>query len=150
MLCATRKPRLTEEWLTRHAEPLLKRVHDGLAQVGANQEALALQEVEATRSALHLSIIVSVSLALAMACSAIWRAWHQSGRITEPLLRLSGAAKSLALTGTTEAISSNDEIGELTRTFNHMKDSLSAKEAELRASKATSRVRLEPSASHRC
>jgi two-component system phosphate regulon sensor histidine kinase PhoR len=97
-------------------------VRTGEGQVlGVMRVALPLGEIEANVSRLRQNILLT---GLVMALAAALLAVFLAGRITQPLRQLTAVAERMAA-GDLEVrqlLSGRDEVGQLTRAFNHMAD----------------------------
>jgi two-component system phosphate regulon sensor histidine kinase PhoR len=89
--------------------------------LGVMRVALPLGEIEVNVGRLRQNILL---VGLAMALAAALLAVFIAGRITQPVRQLTNVAERMAA-GDLDArqfLSSNDEVGQLTRSFNHMAD----------------------------
>lgn len=108
----------------------LRMITVGASRGGAVQVARELEVIEDTLSGLSLRLAVFGSVG---ACLAAALGWYWARRVTDPLRELNATADSVARTrnlGERIDVNSDDEIGDLARSFNHMLESLDSSRAQ--------------------
>jgi len=105
-----------------------------LKEMSASQNELMQQDAAAVAWLGNVAIAVSIALILIMAVTAWFVANNSARRISDPIEKLSKATTRLAEGSLTADIpvAEDDEIGELTASFNSMRRSLQEGEAALR------------------
>lgn len=110
-----------------HALPLLGRQKDLLGEI-----LVGTSQYEAVTLARRIQLL-AMGVAAVGICLGIFLSWWGASTVTRPVLRLASAARRVSEGDwkTRVAVSGNNEIGELARTFNHMTEQLSAQRERL-------------------
>lgn len=132
--------RETEEWnvalhrLQTDAVPTARRATELLSQMASSQAALMQHDAALVARIGTGAIALSILLIAIMAAVALLLSRHNADRIARPVAALSAATSELAA-GHLRAdlpVKSNDELGQLTASFNAMRRSLHEAEQNLR------------------
>lgn len=115
-------------------DPLADRVTALIAAMIADSEARLEREADATRFASIATITILIVTALAMLIVAYRMSRKRARSLARPIAALAEATRRLEGGFPTDdlPIRRNDELGELTRSFNHMRASIQQAQADLR------------------
>jgi len=115
-------------------DPLADQVTALVAAMAADSETRLEQEVHAARLTSVVTISILVMTALAMLAVAYRMSRKRARSLARPIVALAEATRRLEEGFATEdlPIRRNDELGELTRAFNHMRASMQQTQTELR------------------
>jgi signal transduction histidine kinase/CheY-like chemotaxis protein/HAMP domain-containing protein len=116
------------------AAPLADRVTVLLAAMVANAEKRLERDADAARVASIATISILMATAMAMLIVAYFMSRNRARSLARPIAALADATRRLEGGYPTDdlPIRRNDELGELTRAFNHMRASMQQAQAELR------------------
>ncbi|HRX70824.1 MAG TPA: ATP-binding protein [Candidatus Competibacteraceae bacterium] len=119
-------------------DPLADRVTTLVAAMAADSETRLEQEVHAARLTSVVTISILVMTALTMLAVAYRMSRKRARSLARPIAALAEATRRLEEGFPTEdlPVRRNDELGELTRTFNHMRASMQQTQMELREANA--------------
>ena len=116
--------------------PYSDEVIDILNKVRQNQIRLMHDEATNVRKQSKRAIAIALGLMIVMAIASVFMSHFRAKQITRPLVRLKEATANLAAGSLNEdlPITTNDELGSLTKSFNQMRVSLLESEQALLAS----------------
>ena len=136
---------LAQSWMVAHAFPLAARVTGALGDLSAGQVRKMRKDGEQVSFLSNLAIALLVVLIGTMAAVTWSISQRGSEHITEPIEALSRATEKMTASMLQEDIpvTSEDEIGQLTRSFNAMRADLQRSEVGLLEAKEQAETRLE-------
>jgi signal transduction histidine kinase len=139
---------VAQRLMTTQTVPLSQQVNELLTELSTHQNAQMAAEAKLVSKITNAALWLSLVLIVAMGVIAGYMSRRSAARITRPIAELSHATQELTAGRLTEDIpvTSEDEVGQLTRSFNVMRDSLlrsemasqQAREAAETASRAKS------------
>ena len=129
---------LTLQRMTLEADPLADQVIALTTALVAEAEARFERDATAARVASIAAISILITTALAMLIVAYLMSRNRARSLARPIAALADATRRLEGGYPTDdlPIRRNDELGELTRAFNHMRASMQQTQAELREANA--------------
>ncbi len=130
--------------------PLTRSVNRLLTNVAERQVALMRENSQFVQDAGAIAIVLSVLLMIIMGFLAYMLADRRATHITQPVVRLSTAARELAA-GTLHddlPITTDDELGNLTAAFNKMRADLQQSQAALNAAHEKMSTELDRAATY--
>ena len=124
---------LAKHLLTTHAAPLATATTAILTELSNDQQRLMRDDAEEVLWISDAAMAVLIGLIALMALAAYLISSSRARQITEPLTALSSATRNLAAGAFTAdlPVATEDEVGQLTRTFNTMRASLQESSAAL-------------------
>ena len=122
---------VAQRLMTTQTVPLSQQVNELLTELSTYQNAHMASEAKLVSKITNGGLWLSIALILAMGVIAGYMSRRSAARITQPIAELSHATQELTAGRLTEDIpvTSEDEVGQLTRSFNIMRDSLLRSEA---------------------
>jgi signal transduction histidine kinase/DNA-binding response OmpR family regulator len=122
---------VAQRLMTTQTVPLSQQVNELLTELSTHQDAQMASEAKRVSKITNVALWLSLVLIVAMGVIAGYVSKRSAARITHPIAELSYATRELAAGRLTEDIpvTSEDEVGQLTRSFNAMRDSLRRSEA---------------------
>jgi signal transduction histidine kinase/DNA-binding response OmpR family regulator len=122
---------VAQRLMTTQTVPLSQQVNELLTELSTHQNAQMASEAQLVSKITNVALWLSLALIVAMGAIAGYMSKRSAARITHPIAELSRATQELAAGRLTEDIpvTSEDEVGQLTRSFNVMRDSLRRSEA---------------------
>ncbi len=122
---------VTQHLMTTQTVPLSQRVNKLLTTLSTNQNAQMAAEAKLVSKITNVALWLSLGLIVVMGVVAGYVSRRSAARITQPIAELSHAIYELAAGRLTEDIpvTSEDEVGQLTQSFNTMRDALRRSEA---------------------
>ncbi|MDH3600641.1 MAG: ATP-binding protein, partial [Candidatus Tectomicrobia bacterium] len=122
---------VAQRLMTTQTVPLSQQVNELLTELSTHQNAQMASEAKLVSKITNVALWLSLGLIVAMGVIAGYMSRRSAARITQPIAELSHATQELAAGRLTEDIpvTSEDEVGQLTRSFNVMRDSLRRSEA---------------------
>lgn len=117
--------------MTTQTVPLSQQINKLLTALSTNQNAQMAAEAGLVSKMTNVALWLSLALIAVMGVVAGYVSRRSAARITQPIAELSHATHELAAGRLTEDIpvSSDDEVGQLTQSFNTMRDALRRSEA---------------------
>ncbi|HOW74609.1 MAG TPA: ATP-binding protein [Candidatus Competibacteraceae bacterium] len=124
--------------MTLEADPLADRVIALATALVAEAEARFVRDAAAAQFATIATISILITTALAMLIVAYLMSRNRARSLARPIAALADATRRLEGGYPTDdlPIRRNDELGELTRAFNHMRATIQQAQAELREANA--------------
>jgi len=122
---------VAQRLMTTQTVPLSQQVNELLTELSTHQNAQMASEAKLVSKITNVALWLSLALIVAMGGIAGYMSKRSAARITHPIAELSHATQALAAGRLTADIpvTSEDEVGQLTRSFNVMRDSLRRSEA---------------------
>ncbi len=122
---------VAQHLMTTQTVPLSKQVNKLLTELSANQNAQMAAEAKLVSRMTNVALWLSLAFIVVMGVVAGYVSRRSAARITQPIEELSHATHELAA-GRLSAdipVTSEDEVGQLTQSFNTMRDALHRSEA---------------------
>ncbi|MEE8292438.1 MAG: response regulator, partial [Candidatus Tectomicrobia bacterium] len=128
---------VAQHLMTTQTVPLSQQINALLTALSTHQKAQMTLEATLVAKIANLALWLSLALIAGMGVIAGYVSKRSARRITQPITELSHATHALAAGRLTEDIpvTSEDEVGQLTRSFNIMRNSLQRSEVALQQAK---------------
>jgi len=128
---------VAQRLMTTQTVPLSHQVNNLLTALSTEQNAQMAAEAALVSNTTNVLLWLALSLIVVMGVVASYVSRRSAERITQPIAELSHATQELAAGRLTEDIpvTSEDEVGQLTQSFNTMREALRRSEAALRQAK---------------
>ncbi len=122
---------VAQHLMTTQTVPLSQQVNKLLTALSSHQNAQMAAEAQLVTKITHVALWLALALIVVMGVVASYVSRRSAARITQPIAELSHATHELAAGRLTEDIpvTSEDEVGQLTQSFNTMRDVLRRSEA---------------------
>ena len=130
---------VAQHLMTTQTVPLSQQINDLLTALSTHQNAQMAAEATLVSKITNVVLWLSLALIVVMGVVASYMSTRSAARITQPIAELSRATQELAAGRLSEDIpvTSEDEVGQLTQSFNTMRDALRRSEAALLQAKET-------------
>jgi PAS domain S-box-containing protein len=131
--------------LANQAVPNAKLATELLTTMVSSQESLMLRDNDLLSALSKLAIAISVAMIAILTVGAWLLSFHRARQLSAPIAALAGATRRLAEGSLHDDIpvTSNDELGELTISFNQMRLSIEEAARTLNRREAQSRIIIE-------
>ena len=140
---------LAQHLMTTQTVPLSHQINELLTALSTEQNAQMAAEAARVSQITNAALWLPLALIVVMGVVAGYVSRRSAGRITQPIAELSHATQELAAGRLTEDIpvTSDDEVGQLTQSFNTMREALRRSEAAslqaIEAAEAANRAKSE-------